>query len=46
MSGFNPYRVFEYVATVLAKCGYSSKYIGFNPYRVFEYVATLDKGDV
>ena len=37
--GFNPYRVFEYVATAIR--GYALVTgVGFNPYRVFEYVAT------
>ena len=38
-SGFNPYRVFEYVATMPPETCTRQSY-SFNPYRVFEYVAT------
>ena len=38
---FNPYRVFEYVATNVLNVD-GSKSLSFNPYRVFEYVATAD----
>ena len=39
--GFNPYRVFKFVATVLILMTSSDTSIGFNPYRVFKFVATL-----
>jgi len=38
--GFNPYRVFKFVATythVVTVCGHPAR---FNPYRVFKFVAT------
>ena len=37
---FNPYRVFEYVATLVLDDSYRWRVFSFNPYRVFEYVAT------
>ena len=38
--GFNPYRVFKFVAT-LPQTSASRLAPGFNPYRVFKFVATL-----
>ena len=37
---FNPYRVFKFVATLIALQSDELSSSGFNPYRVFKFVAT------
>ena len=39
--GFNPYRVFKFVATDGKEEDQENWLAGFNPYRVFKFVATL-----
>ena len=38
--GFNPYRVFKFVATLLDFLRSIVSMMSFNPYRVFKFVAT------
>jgi len=43
--GFNPYRVFKFVAT--SSYGHApGDVLGFNPYRVFKFVATAASSDI